>query len=198
MIDRMLERQFDPLAVRENFSDFLGHALPFTFAPKIVHHQEAAVQQIFSQRGHLVVVERERARLDHVDEWVIGQIRVGQPKVAAVRINLDGSHLLQAEGQDSDRCPACPWPSCRRVNPHLRSRRMRTKVNTSFSKPGALVHLGVPVLCEGTSRAVLASSGTNFPAPTSAAAASRHHRRHETAVARKTARQRAAQNQKNE
>ena len=35
---------------------------------------------------------------------------------------------------------------------------MRTKVKTSFSKPGALVQWGVPVLCEGTSRAVRTSS----------------------------------------
>src|SRR5450759_4844607 len=42
--------------------------------------------------------------------------------------------------------------------PPFRSRRTRTNVNTSFSKPGALVQLGVPVLCVGTSRAVRVSS----------------------------------------
>src|SRR5438093_7064462 len=31
---------------------------------------------------------------------------------------------------------------------------MRAKVKTSFSNPGSLVQLGVPVLCDGISRAV--------------------------------------------
>jgi hypothetical protein len=38
--------------------------------------------------------------------------------------------------------------------------RARQKVNTSFSKPGAFVHMGTSVLCEATSRAVLTSSSS--------------------------------------
>src|SRR6266581_718355 len=42
---------------------------------------------------------------------------------------------------------------------------MRTKVKTSLSNPDELVQFGVPVLCDGASRAVLYSPSYNSPPP---------------------------------
>ena len=65
-------------------------------------------------------------------------------------IGGDRGGRLGGEQAGQDDVPARREP----VPYGMRSRRIRAKVKTSFSKPGSLVQVGVPVLCETTSRAV--------------------------------------------
>jgi hypothetical protein len=65
--------------------------------PKIVHPQDSPVEQVFSKEGHLVLPQKQRAGLDHIDPGVIEQRRVGQPDDAPLRVGFHGGDLLEPE-----------------------------------------------------------------------------------------------------
>ena len=93
--ERMIERQFDRLAVGEDFFDLVVEVGPFGLAPEVVNHQEAAVEQIPPESLDLVVHEFEVARFDQVDERISEQFGIGQFENAPVRIDLERRELLQ-------------------------------------------------------------------------------------------------------
>src|SRR5205085_4143702 len=87
------------LALRENFFYLVAEILPLHITPKIVRHQEAAVEQILPQDGNFFFVEIEATRLDHVNPRIAGEIGIRQAKEAAIGIDRERSHLLESEGE---------------------------------------------------------------------------------------------------
>jgi hypothetical protein len=89
----------DRLAVGEHAAHFVRQVVPLVLAPEVVHHQEAAVEEIPPQAANFVVGEQHPPRLDEVDEGVVEQLRVGQLQHLVVGIDPHRSELLQAEGE---------------------------------------------------------------------------------------------------
>src|SRR5947208_15720173 len=55
MKNRVVHRQFDELLFRQDALDFMSKDLPLPFAPKVVRHEHAAIEQILSQDGNLFI-----------------------------------------------------------------------------------------------------------------------------------------------
>ncbi len=96
---RMLQRDFGRLTIRKHAFDFAVEVVPFVASPEVVDHQEAAMQQVASQRGHFLFTEYQLTRFNDVDERVVEQFRIGQSQDAPVRIHVQRCQLLQSPGE---------------------------------------------------------------------------------------------------
>src|SRR5205823_13093534 len=92
-------RQYIRYSCRKNSLDLAIKILPLRIAQEIVHNEEAAVEEVAAQDGHLFVFEPEGARLDDVDPGKVEQIRVSQPDDTSVGIDQQRGHLLEPEGK---------------------------------------------------------------------------------------------------
>ena len=99
MKDRMLGRQFNRFAVREDAFDFRIEVEPFGFAPEVVHHHESAVHQITAQGFYFLGCKFQTTRFDHVDPWKIKQVGVGDLQHFAGGIDLQRRELLQSKAE---------------------------------------------------------------------------------------------------
>ena len=88
MKNGMIHRQFHKLVFGQHALDFAMKTLPLPLSPKIVCHENSAVEQVFSQNGNLLITQQQAARLDHVNPRVIEQVGVAQPNYPASRIDL--------------------------------------------------------------------------------------------------------------
>src|SRR5207244_11185829 len=65
-------------------------------AAEIVEDDEAALQQVRAERGSLFVVHRPEARLGHVRDWVLAQVRVVEGQnVALLDVRIEVADLVE-------------------------------------------------------------------------------------------------------
>ena len=83
-------------SIREDAFDVRVEILPFIFAPEVVHHQEAAVQQIAAQAGDFFVRQIHLAGFDHVEERIVEDRLVGEFDNLSMRIDFQGRQFMQA------------------------------------------------------------------------------------------------------
>ena len=84
----MPDRQFDDLPRREHPLELPLKVLPLGLAPEVVHHQEAAGEQVSSKCLYLVFAEDHFSRLDDVNKWILKQRGLGEVEHRAFRIDL--------------------------------------------------------------------------------------------------------------
>ena len=63
----------------------------------VIDHQKAAIEQVATQDGHLLIEKCQPARLDDVNPWKIEQSRICNFQAASIGIDLERGHLLEAE-----------------------------------------------------------------------------------------------------
>ena len=97
--DGVLHLQFDGLALGEDALDFADEVRQLGLAPEVVHHEEAAVEEILPHDGNLLVREAQRADLDHVNPRIVEEVRVFDLEQSAERVHLQRGHLLEAVGE---------------------------------------------------------------------------------------------------
>src|SRR6185369_6575000 len=73
--------------------------VPFPLAPKIIDHQESAVEQVVSQDRNFLLIELQPSWFDDVNERVIEQFLVGEFEHQPFRIHSNRSHLVEAKGK---------------------------------------------------------------------------------------------------
>src|SRR4029077_14831375 len=99
MEERMLHVQNNKLALGQDALNLLFEVVPLPFAPEIIGHQHAAVEQIFPEDRHFLIPKQQTAWLDRVNKRIIEKFRIGYAQHAAIRVHFQRSDLLQAEGQ---------------------------------------------------------------------------------------------------
>ncbi len=102
---KLLDRE-----IRENLFHLPVSVLPFVFAPKIIDHEEAAVEEVLAEYFRLRVQKVERAGFEGVEERVQLHRRIENRHDKRLRMHADGGHLLEAEGeiQVAVRIVGCP------------------------------------------------------------------------------------------
>lgn len=89
--------QFFDRSIWKNAFDLIVEDVVFAVAPKVVNHHEAAIETVVSQPFHFLLIEFDAAGFDHVKEWVVSQVFVGQPHDHGIGIYFDGSELLESQ-----------------------------------------------------------------------------------------------------
>ena len=70
-----------------------------SLAPEVVRHEEATIEQIFTEALDLIVAQRDRARIGDVDKRIFLDFITGEFDHLAVRVGLDGGELLDTIGK---------------------------------------------------------------------------------------------------
>ena len=88
MKDGVFQRNVFPLAIGKNLLKFAFKAFPFLLAPKVIHHQKAAVEQIRSKGFAFFFFEVNTAGLNEIDKWIVEKPWISQFNDHAVRIGM--------------------------------------------------------------------------------------------------------------
>src|SRR6266704_2910321 len=96
MKNRMIYCKVFRLAIGKNAFDLVVKDVVLFLAPEIVEHQKSSIDQIFAQNIHLLVGQKQPARLHDVDERIIEKPLIGQLEVNGTRVHLQRRNLLQA------------------------------------------------------------------------------------------------------
>jgi hypothetical protein len=70
MKDRIGARDVEDLSIGKDLLNLGLEIFPFIVTPEIVNHQEAAIEQVFPEDGHLEFLELEGARFDDVNKRI--------------------------------------------------------------------------------------------------------------------------------
>src|SRR5262249_16977918 len=90
----MIERQFNRFALRKDLFHCFIQRVPFEFAPEIVNHQKSAVEQITTQGRDFIGSQNDPSRFNQVNEGILKQFGIRQPKDFSVWIDLQRRQLL--------------------------------------------------------------------------------------------------------
>ena len=96
--DLVTQRQLSGLVIGKHALYLRVEVIPLLGSPELIHHQEAAVQQVPPQRHSFRVGKDDRPRGNNEDKRMIEQFWISQVKNDRVRIHFERSKFLKAVG----------------------------------------------------------------------------------------------------